>query len=115
MDEVISVLPLLQRTTSPQYFQHLMRSTTCSTEMLTSTCLMPSVSFRTVHCSLQRLGWSGKSERIAIKRRLRRRAKLPLHRVGSIGLGQRPVYSRKGTPIWSFYMRGDSPFRLFPN
>ncbi len=49
------------------------------------------------------------------KRRLRRRAKLPLHRVGSIGLGQRPVYSRKGTPISSFYMPGDSPFRLFPN
>src|SRR2546422_9420945 len=109
MDEVISVLPLLQRTTSPRYFQHLMRSTTCSTEMLTCTCLMPSVSFRTVHCSLQRLGWSGKSEGIAIKRRLRRRAKLPLHRVAALGLGDMRPYSRKDMPISACYIPGGNP------
>ena len=78
------------------------------------TCLTPSANFRMVHCSLQRLGWSRKSEGIAIKRRPRRRAKLLLHRVGSIGLGQRPLYSRKGHANLVFLHARRQPFPSFP-
>src|SRR3989440_5355723 len=75
---------------------------------------MPSASFRTAPCSLQRQGWSGKSRGLAIKPKLKQRAKLLRLRAGSIGLGQRPVYTRKDMPIWSFLHARRQPFPSFP-
>src|SRR3989440_10649506 len=75
---------------------------------------MPSASFRTAPCSLQRQGWSGKSRGLAIKPKLKQRAKLLRLRAGSIGLGQRPVYTRKDMPIWSFLHSRRQPFPSFP-
>ena len=48
------------------------------------------------------------------KRRARNQAKAEAARkVGSIGLDQKPLYSRNDMPISSSYMLGGSPFRLF--
>src|SRR6266700_4892935 len=61
-----------------------MQLTTCLTEMLMSTCLMPSASWLTAHCSLQRPGWSRKSERLAIKVRRVSSSKRARHNVAGI-------------------------------